>query len=205
MLALAGELDLMEAGRSDAELDDELMITLQEGRGAARDEAFRTLAHRHAAAVQGFARSLLGKAEGAEDVAQEVFLRVYQARERYVPGRAPFRAWLFRIARNLALNARRDRSRRRSTVLEDADDLEESGAGPARAREQRLDAEALDDAVSRLPSGEREVIALRFKEGLSYEEIGSILGGGAAALKQKTWRALQRLRTLLGAEEEGST
>jgi len=180
--------------------DDELMALIQRGAGPSRDEAFRELVARHAGGVTALVRSVLGR-EGVEDVTQDVFLRVYEARERYVPGRAPFRAWLLRIARNLALNARRNRSVRRAAALDEAEEPAQSEPGPPGALELRLDIEAVSAAVSRLPASEREVIALRFQEGLSYEEIGAVVGSGAAALKQKTWRALERLRGLLGAGE----
>jgi RNA polymerase sigma-70 factor (ECF subfamily) len=187
---------------SDESDDDDLMADVQGARGARRDDAFRELVRRHAASVQTVVRSVVGRGEGAEDVTQEVFLRVYEARERYEPGRAPFRAWLLRIARNSALNARRQGALRKTSALEDAGDVAAAEPGPAGAFEQKLDLEAVRDAVDRLPSSERELIALRFQGGLSYEEIQAVTGSGTAALKQKTWRALQRLRALLGAEEE---
>ncbi len=183
--------------------DDELMARIQGARGARREEAFRRLVRRHASAVQAVVRSVAGR-ESAEDVTQEVFLRVYQARERYVPGPAQFRTWLLRIARNAALNARRSRTIRRAGSLDEAGELSTDEPGPARVLEERLEAEAVREAVERLPAGEREMIALRFGQGLSYEEIGAVTGSGAAALKQKTWRALERLRSLLGAGEESS-
>lgn len=184
--------------------DDELMALVQGGTGSRRDDAFRTLVQRHAGAVTTVVRSVLGRAEGAEDATQDVFLRVYEARERYVPGRAPFRGWLLKIARNLALNVRRSRKVRSAVALDEAADLEESDVNPARVLDLRLSVEAVTEAVRNLPAGEREIVELRFREGLSYEEIGVVLGSGAAALKQKTWRALERLRGLLGAAEGAS-
>jgi RNA polymerase sigma-70 factor (ECF subfamily) len=179
--------------------DDELMALVQSGASRRREEAFRMLVQRHARVVTALVRSVLGR-EGVDDVTQETFLRVYEARERYVPGRAPFRAWLLKIARNLALNTRRGRALRSAEPLEE--DPAGSDLGPAGELELRLDLEAVSEAVSRLPAGEREVIALRFQEGLSYEEIGAVTGSSAVALKQKTWRALERLRAFLG--EKGS-
>lgn len=184
---------------SDTATDDALMARIQgAGPRADREAAFRDLVARHAASVQGFARSILGRAEGAEDVTQDVFLRVYLARERYEPGRAAFRTWLLRIARNRALNARRDRARRSAGDLSEAEEPESAEPGPADALGGATDAGALAAALDRLPEGERELVALRFREGLSYEAIGAIQGGTVAALKQKTYRALQRLRIWLG-------
>jgi len=187
---------------AEAENDDDLMATVQGARSTRREDAFRELVRRHANTVNAAVRSVLGRTEGAEDVTQEVFLRVYEARERYVPGPAAFRTWLLRIARNAALNQRRRSSIRRARTLEDAGDVHTDDPGPMTALEHRLDIEAVKEAVEKLPSSEREVVALRFREGLSYEEIGLVTGSGAAALKQKTFRALKRLRALLGAEEQ---
>lgn len=178
--------------------DDELMEAVQRARSD-RDDAFRELVRRHAASVQGLVRAVLGRGEGVDDLTQEVFLRVYTARERYVAGRGELRAWLLRIARNLALNARRDRTRRRTGSLEE--EPPSPGATPSRLLVRKLDLAALAAAVEKLPEGERELVRLRFREGLTYEEIGSMTGSGVAALKQKTWRALQRLRGLLAVAD----
>ncbi|HZU96399.1 MAG TPA: sigma-70 family RNA polymerase sigma factor [Planctomycetota bacterium] len=198
MLAVAARISMPE--EAEEESDDELMARVLGGPG--RDEAFRSLVRRHASAVAGVVRAVLGRQEGTEDVTQEVFLRVYQARERYEPGRAPFKAWLLRIARNAALNARRDGARRKSAALAEPDDLAADEITPGGALDRRARIGAVLEAVEKLPSSDRELIGLRFREELSYEEIASILGSGAAALKQKTWRALERLRSLLPTEGE---
>jgi RNA polymerase sigma-70 factor (ECF subfamily) len=198
MLAVAARISMPEEAEEDS--DDELMARVLGGPG--RDEAFRSLVRRHASAVAGVVRAVLGRQEGTEDVTQEVFLRVYQARERYEPGRAPFKAWLLRIARNAALNARRDGSRRKAGALAEPDDLAADEITPGGALDRRARIGAVLEAVEKLPSSDRELIGLRFREELSYEEIASILGSGAAALKQKTWRALERLRALLPTEGE---
>jgi RNA polymerase sigma-70 factor (ECF subfamily) len=116
---------------------------------------------------------------------------------------APHRAQRRAQRAEAALEARQ-RSKRRATALEEADEPSAVDLPPPSLLEKKLTLAAVRDAVEKLPAAEREVIALRFKEGLSYEEIGAVTGSGAAALKQKTWRALQRLRAALGAEEESS-
>lgn len=182
------------------------MDALRSSTGPARDAAFRELVRRHAATVRAVAVSVMGDGAQAEDVVQEVFLRVYQARERYVADRASFRTWLARIARNLALNARRDGARRRarssSMSLLDSDAVPAApGASPGEALEADDRARALRSAIERLPAAEREVLALRYQQGLSYDEIGEAMGAGAPAIKQRAWRALQRLRTIFDGSD----
>lgn len=182
---------------TEAPDDDRLMEALRRSVGPARDAAFRALVRRHAGAVRGLAATIVADPEQAEDVVQETFLRVYQARDRYEAGAASFRTWLLRIARNLALNDVRNRRRRRAEPLDEQADSDE---GPLAALEEGDRARLVSEAVARLGATEREVIALRFQQGLSYDEIGAVVGAGAPAAKQRTWRALQRLRALLGVE-----
>jgi RNA polymerase sigma-70 factor (ECF subfamily) len=180
------------------------MQVLRSSPGPAREAAFRELVRRHAATVRAVAVSVTGDGAAAEDVVQEVFLRVYQARERYVADRASFRTWLARIARNLALNARRDGARRRarSTALLDSDAAPAApDALPGEALEADDRARALRAAIERLPAAEREVLALRYQQGLSYDEIGEAMGAGAPAIKQRAWRAMQRLRSIFDGSD----
>ena len=95
-------------------LDDTLMATLADpnARVDARERAFRELVRRHSAVLAATLRVLLRDGSAVDDALQETFLRVYQASARYAPGGAPFRSWLLRIGRNLALDALRKRARR---------------------------------------------------------------------------------------------
>ena len=164
--------------------DDALMRRVQGG-------SRRELVRRHAGALTSFVAQISGSAQ-AEDVVQEAFLRVYQERQRYQVGPSSFRSWLYRIGRNLALNTRRKNSRLRP--LEAAPAAASQDPTPLAALCASDRADALREAIAALPEAERSVIALRYQRGLSYAEVGRALGLSPAAAKQRSWRALQRLR-----------
>lgn len=176
--------------------DDELMASI--AGATSRDAAFRELVRRHGAAMTAVARAVLRDRDRSDDVVQEALLRVYEARERWAPGKGSLRAWLLRIARNLALNALRDGKRRGAAPL-DEEAARDDGPPPGAALEDDEDVSALREALGALPGADREVLALRYQQGLGFDEIGGVVGSSGAAVKQRAWRALKRLRALLGA------
>ncbi len=189
--------------------DDELMAEV--AAGARREAAFRELVRRHGAAMTGVVRAVLRDRDRADDVVQEALLRVYESRERWVPGKGSLRGWLLRIARNLALNAQRDGARRATASLAPAADDSDEGRGlPADPRAARPDAplerdeevRALRAALDGLQAPDREVLELRYQQGLGFDEVGAVVGASGAAVKQRAWRALGRLRALLGGEPD---
>lgn len=174
-----------------AAADDELMQRVRDGSTRDREGAFRELVRRHAGGLCSYVAPIAGSAQ-AEDLVQETFLRVYQERQRYRAGPASFRSWLFRIARNLALNARRKDARQRP--LDDAPTPVAASPGPLEALAARGARLELGEALAGLPPAEREVLVLRYQRGLGFAELGRVLGISPAAAKQRAWRALQRLR-----------
>lgn len=184
--------------------DDALMAAV--ARGARREAAFRELVRRHGPAMTAVVRAVLRDRDRADDVVQEALLRVYEARERYVPGKASLRAWLLRIARNLALNAQRDGARRGAAPLDGAgDDSGERGrladprqVAPGATLVRDEEVRALREALDGLERPDREVLDLRYQQGLAFDEIGAVVGSSGAAVKQRAWRALSKLRALLG-------
>jgi RNA polymerase sigma-70 factor (ECF subfamily) len=204
---------------SDQTSDEILMAAYQGG----NEQAFEALFRRHAASIYGFLVRRLGDASLAEDLYQEAFLRLHRARHTYDPGR-PFRAWLFGIVHNLVNDSLRSRLRAPRTRPFEKE-LEPEGAHVGDARhETGLNASELSDprspeslvsgrelglavsrAVSALPGDEATVLILARLEGLSYEDIGSIVGRTPAATKQLAYRALKRVREELascGFEED---
>ena len=167
--------------------DARLMLAFCAGDGTAFDALFR----RWAAPLLRYLGRMLRDAAAAEELVQEVFLRVYGARERYEP-QARFSAWLYRIATNLALNELR-RPRRRETHAS----IDEPG-GPALAAEGPV-AEAVLDArrlgarveqeLARLPERQRAALALTAVEGLSYADVAAALEISEAAVKALVHRA----------------
>lgn len=151
---------------------------------------------------------LLGNAATAEDVAQEVFLRIHQARRNYEPT-ARFSTWLFCIAKNLALNRLRDEGRRKE-FLSNGDDssafgprpcerlaADESGLMPARQFDKREMQSIVQRALKTLNEHQRMAVLLHKYEGMSYSEIAGALDMSPAAVKSLLSRARDNLREKL--------
>lgn len=188
--------------------DVQLMLDVKAG-----DEAsFDLLLRRYRIPVVNFLCRMVRDTATAEDLAQEVFLRVYRARKKYSPT-AKFTTWLFRIATNLALNSIRDN---RHKQLEDSLDApaegEEAGAGRWQAgarelasRDMRIDehmierdrCEFIRRAVESLPEKQRAAVLLHKYEEMDYSEIARILECSESALKSLLFRAYETLRAQL--------
>jgi len=141
----------------------------------------------------------------AEDLAQDVFLRVYRARKQYIPS-AKFTTWLFRIATNAALNSVRDNRHQKMEVSLDAPVRdEESAPRELPARETRIDehllerdrAEFIQRAIASLPEKQRAAVLLHKYEEMDYAEIAKVLDCTDAALKSLLFRAYENLRIQL--------
>src|SRR5512132_1490238 len=144
-------------------------------------EAFRELVERHSRAVFRVAYRITGRAEDAEDVVQETFLRAYRQLDRF-ESRANFGTWLHRIAANCAVDLLRGRPRREmneeAETLERLSDRHDEGALPSPERSMLgvQIKERVASALDRLTDMERAAFTLRHFEGLSIEEISQALG-----------------------------
>src|SRR5947209_9899780 len=142
-------------------------------------EAFEQLIERHQALVAGTVARMLGSNSDVEDIAQQVFIRVWKSAGRYV-ARAKFTTWLLKITRNLVFNELR-RSRRRAHVPlqpdPEVDEMplrDEAVSSPdAAALEHELQ-DAIDEAIAELPETQRMAVILRRYEEMSYEEIAEV-------------------------------
>ena len=145
---------------------------------------------------------MLGSADGADDVVQIALERAWRAQRTYDEAR-PFRPWFLRIVANTARNDRRARGRRAALARRVAVD-ERSGAGPT----PEDDALAAGDralvlaALNRLPGSDREVLALRYVEGLSEADVGAVLDVPVGTVKSRLSRAKGRLRDALAALDQ---
>jgi RNA polymerase sigma-70 factor (ECF subfamily) len=147
----------------------------------------------------------------ARDLAQEVFLRVWQQRRRWQP-RASFSTWLFTIVSNLCRNRRRDLSRRPYLVAVETEpdgepglDLEAPVAADPHARAEAGElADKLRSAVGDLPEKQRAALLLRRFQAMSYREIAGILNVTPAAVDSLLVRARRRLTDLLRASERNN-
>lgn len=153
--------------------------------------------------VYAYLQRLVGDAHVAEDLAQEVFLQVHRALPTYDPARDP-RPWLFTIATNKLRDHWRSRAAQtgRAEVSLEAEDLGERAAWFASAPgavsgEEELLAE-VRAAIEALPEGLRAAVSLRVHEGLSFEDIGRVLGRNEVAARKRYSRGLAALRARLG-------
>lgn len=163
-------------------------------RAAQRDPAaFAALYRRYLDDVYSYAFYELGDHHDAEDATERVFLAALRALPGFRDTGAGFRAWLFRIARNTLSNAHRARRRRPVRPLEEAPEPVAPGADPAglvqRADEVRRVRELLDE----LPEDRRQVVLLRFVDGLSSREIAVVLDRSEGAVRVLLHRALRDL------------
>jgi len=166
------------------------------------EAAFRQIVERFQGAVFAIAWRMTHDAAQAEDLCQEVFLRLWRKFHTFDPGR-PLRPWLLRLATNVCINALKKHTLPTSSlhVGEDDEAPWEPPArqpGPARLAEGRELAQRLEDAIAELPDDYRLVITLRHLEGLSYEEISTVLGWPLGTVKVRLFRARERLRRMLG-------
>jgi RNA polymerase sigma-70 factor, ECF subfamily len=185
--------------------DVQLMLDVKAG-----DEAsFELLLQRYRTPLVNFLFRMVRNREQAEDLSQEVFLRVYRAREDYVPS-AKFTTWLFRIATNLALNSMRDTRYQRLEVSIDAPvtvDAEDGDVRPLDVAEKRpnIEQHLVEDvrvkmirhAINKLPEKQRAAVLLHKYQELDYTEIAKILSCSESALKSLLFRAYEALRVEL--------
>ncbi len=151
---------------------------------------------------------LVGQRDLAEDLAQDVFLRIYRARKRYVPG-AKFSTWLFTIANNVASNALRSQSRRReinwrrppgeSTGANSLDQLAQAASSlmPARQMDKSEMRDVVREAISTLNERQRMAVLLSKFESMSYEDIAETMQMTPQAIKSLLSRARGNLRAVL--------
>lgn len=174
-----------------ADGDVALMLAFQQG----REDAFEELVRRHRKAVLNLVYRYLGDPGSAEDVAQDVFLKVYRARASYQPA-AKFTTWLYRITVNHCLNEIRGRKSRNPLPMEDV--LEESSAVmPDDGMRQAEVREAVRHAIDSLPDNQRIAVVLsRFHE-QSYDEIAEAMGVSLEAVKSLLFRARENLKEKL--------
>ncbi len=178
-----------------------LMLRVQSG----DMEAFTELVDRYKASVLGLIQRLVKDRTLADDLGQEVFLKVFRARERYRP-LSKFSTWLYRITYNCALNGIQSRERGRVVSLEGLRaDGESSITFPDPRRTEPIDEIAgtelrvmVEGILDRLPANQRLAVELHKYEGLSYRDIGEALGCSEPAVKSLLARARQHIREKLG-------
>jgi RNA polymerase sigma-70 factor (ECF subfamily) len=163
--------------------------------------AFDVLYRRYLDRVYGYAFYQLGDHHDAEDATERTFLSALNAIHRYRDRGSTFRAWLFRIAHNCVANVHRGRARRRTVPMPDDPPWSAPNADPAGLLHRAEETHAVMRAVATLPDDRRQVVLLRFVDGLSAAEIGEVLGRSAGAVRVLQHRALRDLAVRLGRRE----
>src|SRR5882762_7250 len=185
--------------------DVQLMLDVKAG----DQQSFELLLQRYRTPLVNFLYRMVRSREQAEDLAQEVFLRVYRAREDYEPS-AKFTTWLFRIATNLALNSLRDHRYQKLEISMDAPivaDAEDGDERPMEVADEHPDIEQhlveearkkmIRHAIEKLPEKQRAAVLLHKYQELDDSEISKILRCSESALKSLLFRAYETLRVEL--------
>jgi len=176
----------------DGDESDEGQASLADRLRALDSAAWAELYDHHHAQIWRYALARTGSRDTADDVAAQVFAEALSSIQRYRYKGRPILAWLYAIARNLASKHVR-RARRDAPGVQ----VEPSGG----ALEDRLDSMVLAEALGRLTSEQREVVALRFFSGYSTREIAAAMGKREAAVYSLEVRAIGALRRQLEKEE----
>lgn len=168
---------------------------------------WQTIVEQHSDRVYRLALRLTGNRHDAEDLTQEVFVRVFRSLHTYTPG--TFEGWLHRITTNLFLDQARRKQRIRFDALSDerAARLASTAAAPEAAYADRTFDDDVEAALAALPPDFRAAVVLCDIEGLSYEEIAEILGAKLGTVRSRIHRGRAMLRTALAhrAPGEGRT
>ena len=197
-----------------ARSDVQLMLGVKAG----DDASFELLLEKYRTPLVHFLFRIVRDAATAEDLAQEVFLRVYRARKKYAPS-AKFTTWLFRIATNIALNSIRDTRNEKMGISIDDPASAGAGAGGGARRSAEHDrprvdvpdkqpgmvermmerdrAEVIQRAILALPEKQRVAVLLHKYHDLDYDEIARVLDCSQSALKSLLFRAYETLRVEL--------
>lgn len=182
--------------------EEDLALMADVARGD--ENAFAKIVEKHQPAVLGTVAKMTNQSPDTEDIAQQVFIRLWKSAERYKPT-AKFTTFLFTITRNLVFNATRKKSGKNESSF---DALEEnwgqsiedknSDSRPDKSIEQNELRQEIDRAISSLPEKQRLAVILRRYEKMPYEEIASTLEISVPAVKSQLFRARTALRESLG-------
>ncbi len=182
-----------------ADLDTQLMILVQRD----DDASFATLLERNRALVVNYLARMVANRAVAEELAQDVFIRVYRSRRTYEPT-AKFSTWLYRITTNVALNHFRDEKRTQNNIsldMQDSAQLRREASDQAPLVEDLLVREValrqIRRAVRALPPKQRAAVIMHKYEGMDYVQISGVLGCSPSAVKALMFRAYETLRARL--------
>ncbi len=157
------------------------------------ETALTALVERHQAAVYRVALSLVSDSDLAQDVAQDAFLKAFRGLGGF-RGDAAFRTWLLTIAANTARGALRRSGRRRETALDAAPPVASREPDPEETTARNEEAARARAMMERLPEKQRLSVQLRIDEGLSFREIGEVIGSSEGAARVNYFHGIRKLR-----------
>jgi RNA polymerase sigma-70 factor (ECF subfamily) len=170
--------------------DNELIELFQNG----DDSAFNHLVLRYQEKVYWVARRFVNDHDGADDVTQEVFCKVYESLKEF-RGDSSVYTWLYRITVNIALNSlRRQKVREFFRIDEMFEVKDENTVGPDEVLEREEQKELIEEAIARLPEKQKSVFVLRYYEELPYEEISKVLKTSVGGLKANYFHAVKKIQ-----------
>lgn len=164
--------------------------------------AFAVLYRRYVDRVYGYAFYQLGDHHDAEDATERTFMAALRALPGFEDRGSTFRAWLFRIAHNTVANAHRSRSRRRTDPIPDSFEHAAPNADPARLVALADELHEVRRAIAGMSEDRRQVILLRFVDGLSTAEVAEVLDRSPGAVRVLLHRALRDLAERMGGPSE---
>lgn len=176
--------------------ENEHDLALMRGVAAGSEDAMRELVERHQGRVYGTIVRMLGSDREAEDLAQQVFVRVWESAGRYQPT-AKFTTWLYTIVRNLVFNEtrRREKSSLSDELNESLHDENQSSPADDLLAGEKM--QAIQAAIDALPEQQRLAVIMRRYDDVSYEEIAVVLKQTVPGVKSLLFRARQALRESL--------
>ncbi len=207
---------ILEERRLENDLDVKLMLKVKQGDAL----AFEELMLRNQNRVHSLLQNMVGNWQLAEDLTQEVFLRIYRARDTYEPN-APFSTWLYRIVHNVALNAIRSKQRHPELLFSGANRkndgqtaqsgefliedtiLARSGLLPTRQLAQKELQQVVRQAIDLLGERQRMALLLHRFEQMSYQQIAEVMDLSEKAVKSLLCRARLNLREILKPYMDG--
>lgn len=169
--------------------DEVLMVRVRDG----DRDAFRAIVTRHIDRIVALSRRIVGDAE-AEEIAQDVFLKLWARKDQWTPGNASFRTWLFRVALNRCIDSTR---RRRPLPLDDTIDPVDDAKGPMELYEDGETVQRLRAALRQIPMRQRIAITLYYNNDLTAPEVADIMKLRVNAVESLLKRGRQKLRDLL--------
>lgn len=199
--------DQSPTSTSGVDADDAIDVALMLETAKGNEKAFRSLVERHQKSVIGTVARMLNDAHEAEDIAQQVFVRIWNAAPKWKPD-AKFTTYLFTITRNLVYNESRRRSRKKESSLNEQEENHpaaahaDEGLQPDEGMEKRELHRSIDAAIAALPEQQRLAVVLRTFEGLDYEDIAKALDTSVSSVKSLLFRARGVLREALAGNLE---